>query len=688
MGVAVGIGSMRIEGEEAAQSTTLPDASVPPMAPQTAPYKITFNGPDVVSAWTNAATSLAAHELIGQVRAGAFHDDSLCSVAKRVLGFDNGRIKLPCTDELNALLQRLNPEFASSSRSGNVVVIPDLRVEPIVQTVFYDSTQQSDVLRLKGDLNYYRKDYLLEQTDQNGGLIRVVYQAYVSVLRVAPNPQNEELLRSLSVFDKSTGQFSVSVERLFNSADPVRFTHAPLREWLGNCKHTARSTPGYSTYLGQSENPSCENNCVAPNLCPEVTLFDRPVAHHVALASALGIQAQGAAARGRNACPALKNWSDEFHGTHLAGIVAARSKPLGLAPFSSLRSVDDRAGIPELEDVLEDEASRPNGTNIVLVAQKFVDNPELARKPGADEDATVANSSFAVRVKNAANVLWVVAAGEPRSGTGEDIWPIDSNYPMNLGTLRNVIVVTACEDCYGDKPHIAPWANFSYNRLVSVAAPGGTDNDKIISTADENSYTEGFGTSQAAAFVAGVAAAMRSCNTALLPAQIKERLVVTANPILNGSQGNKINSGVVNARAAAYLDATHTWVTLHRDGLPRAYVNVKWCRRDLHVLHLPGNPSRDDSTVVSATIRRIKAAGTQQYPGFMLAYIDKRDPLNQVLWTYHPVALDSPEDRQPLFSAQLAGSNDTTFFYPADIADVILTTEGALVAQVQCPGNP
>jgi hypothetical protein len=252
-----------------------------------------------------------------------------------------------------------------------------------------------------------------------------------------------------------------------------------------------------------------------------------------------------------------------------------------------------------------------------------------------------------------------------------------------LGYFRNVIVVTACDDCFGRNPHIAPWANYSTSGLVSLAAPGGSQGDPIISTADRNSYANAYGTSQAAAFVAGVAAELRSCNTGLTPYQIKERLVITASPILDGSINHKINSGVVNAEIALKLDPQQSYVALRADGRFQSLTDMHWCRSAIRVRHLTSGTADDDEPLDSKFIARIKSVQDPQSGelGFMIARSGKHDKLNHNIWTYSPVAVEARESKQALFSAVINRAGARRYVYPDDVDDLILSTQRVGVVQ-------
>jgi hypothetical protein len=127
---------------------------------------------------------------------------------------------------------------------------------------------------------------------------------------------------------------------------------------------------------------------------------------------------------------------------------------------------------------------------------------------------------------------------------------------MNLGDLKNVIVVTACDPCDDENATIWPRSNFSHE-FVHVAAPG----QDMPGPAYDRAYTvAGPGTSQATAFVGSVVADMISCypdeyvsddfSKAVFAGRVKLWLQLTSRPLKADEARAKLSAGVVDPRAA------------------------------------------------------------------------------------------------------------------------------------------
>ncbi len=176
----------------------------------------------------------------------------------------------------------------------------------------------------------------------------------------------------------------------------------------------------------------------------------------------------------------------------------------------------------------------------------------LRREPTAEElkevtmhflKATLENSR--VFVEAAPNTLFVFAAGN--DGSNNDEFPAS---PTNI-EAPNVISVAATKA----DGSIASFSNYGES-TVDVAAPG----VGIRSAAPGSKYIQVSGTSQAAPFVANVAARLKDANPALSPVEMKAIIMQTVDK--RDDLARKIRtSGLVNAdRAvrAAQLSAVTT----------------------------------------------------------------------------------------------------------------------------------
>lgn len=214
---------------------------------------------------------------------------------------------------------------------------------------------------------------------------------------------------------------------------------------------------------------------------------------------------------------------DAEHGTHVAGIIAAkRDNNLGV------NGVANNVQIMSVRTV-------PNGDE----RDKDVAN---AIRYAVDNGAKVINMSFgkgyvynkktvddAVKYAESKDVLLVHAAGNDAKDND-----IVKNYPMKyftdsldavLGEAKNWITVGATGPKQ-DGDLLADFSNYGY-RSVDVFAPG----VKINSTVPGSTYKEQQGTSMASPVVAGLAAMLRSYYPNLTAEQVKDIIMKSVTKV-------------------------------------------------------------------------------------------------------------------------------------------------------------
>lgn len=205
--------------------------------------------------------------------------------------------------------------------------------------------------------------------------------------------------------------------------------------------------------------------------------------------------------------------TDESHGTHVAGIIAAnRTNDLGI------QGVANNVQIMAVRAV-------PNG-------DEYDKDIALAIRYAVDNGAKVINASFgksfspnaewvyeALKYAAEKDVLFVHAAGND----GMDLdnpentnFPNDHKYDNGKEFTNNVITVGALASQYSARM-VAPFSNYGVKN-VDVFAPGA----QIYSTMPEGEYTYQSGTSMAAPAVAGLAALIRSYYPKLTAEQVKK----------------------------------------------------------------------------------------------------------------------------------------------------------------------
>ncbi len=217
-------------------------------------------------------------------------------------------------------------------------------------------------------------------------------------------------------------------------------------------------------------------------------------------------------------------WNDDNgHGTHVAGIVAARNNSIGVigvAPDAQLYAVKvlDAYGSGYISDIIE---------GIDWAVQNNMD--VISMSLGTSTYSQALNDSTANAYN--AGILLVAAAGN--SGDG-NLLTDDVLYPAKFDS---VIAVSAV-----DYNNIAPvWSADGVK--IELAAPG----VDIYSTWLNGGYANESGTSMAAPFVSGVAALIKSNNLSMTPQEIRNTLDYNAIDLGDIGRDNIYGFGLVQA---------------------------------------------------------------------------------------------------------------------------------------------
>lgn len=222
---------------------------------------------------------------------------------------------------------------------------------------------------------------------------------------------------------------------------------------------------------------------------------------------------------------------DNGHGTHIAGIIGAiedRTKGVsGVAHHISIMSVKYYSEINNGEKNLENSIRAihyaiDHGAHIINYSGG---GPEFSRA-----------EYLAIKKAESKGILFVAAAGNDHKNTDE----LENYYYPSSYHLSNIISVAAT-DIHNRLLSFSNWGE----KTVDIAAPG----EKIYSTLPHGKYGYMSGTSQATAFVTGVAALLLSKNPKLTPQEIKKIILQSADKF---SQLNHklASSGRVNAHTA------------------------------------------------------------------------------------------------------------------------------------------
>jgi thermitase len=225
------------------------------------------------------------------------------------------------------------------------------------------------------------------------------------------------------------------------------------------------------------------------------------------------------------------------HGTHIAGIIGALSNPK-----SGTSGVAPKVQIMPIRYYSEIAPGSINLANTIKALHYAIDNgAKIINYSGGGPEYSEEEFQ-AMKKAEARGVLIVAAAGNEHNNTDRE----DRRYypaAYQSKGLRNIITVASIDS----ENKILPSSNWGV-RSVDVAAPG----EGILSTIPGNRYGKMTGTSQATAFVSGVAALILSKAPHLTPSQVKDIIVRSATR-LAGLAGKVASGGKINALQALTL---------------------------------------------------------------------------------------------------------------------------------------
>lgn len=223
---------------------------------------------------------------------------------------------------------------------------------------------------------------------------------------------------------------------------------------------------------------------------------------------------------------------DSEHGTHVAGIIAARgNNTLGISGVMQQASLlgckfldingegDTDTAIACLEYLVDLKTRKENPVNIVACNNSWSGGPFSRSLYDAIEET-----------RNA-GILFMAAASNDRRNND-----LISTFPANFA-LSNVISVAATDD----KDALAVFSNYG-RYSVHVAAPG----VRILSTFPQNRYGLLSGTSMATPFVTGLAGLIKSAHPTLTWMQIRN-LITAGGQRTNALHGNLISERRIRA---------------------------------------------------------------------------------------------------------------------------------------------
>lgn len=234
---------------------------------------------------------------------------------------------------------------------------------------------------------------------------------------------------------------------------------------------------------------------------------------------------------GNNDC----NGPDSFHGTHVAGIIAAaRNNGIGMDGVAADVRIMAIRCVPSGDERDKDVANSilyavDNGAKII--------NMSFGKRYSWDKKVV----DDAVKYAESKGVLIIHAAGND----GVDIDQVP-HYPCkkfeDKGEATNFMDVGALSWKPGDKM-VAPFSNYG-KKTVDLFSPG----VDIYSTAPKNGYKDASGTSMASPVTCGVAAVLKSYYPTLTPEQIKKILMKSSVKTYKNTKVIKPGSGKSKAK--------------------------------------------------------------------------------------------------------------------------------------------
>jgi subtilisin family serine protease len=231
------------------------------------------------------------------------------------------------------------------------------------------------------------------------------------------------------------------------------------------------------------------------------------------------------------------------HGTHIAGIIGAIANPK-----TGTAGVSKSVQIMAVRYYSESAPGSVNLANTIKALHYAIDNgAKIINYSGGGPEYSEEEFQ-AMKKAEQHGVLIVAAAGNDHHNTDvEDYRYYPAAY--QLKGLRNIITVASINS----DNQILSSSNWGI-KSVDVAAPG----EGILSTIPAGRYGKMTGTSQATAFVSGIAALILSRAPNLIHSQVKELIINNSTPI-SGLRGKVASGGKVDAyRSLAAVEMSRT----------------------------------------------------------------------------------------------------------------------------------
>lgn len=224
------------------------------------------------------------------------------------------------------------------------------------------------------------------------------------------------------------------------------------------------------------------------------------------------------------------------HGTHIAGIIGAEASPV-----TGVSGVAHRVSIMSVKYYSESNSGAVNLDNTVRAIHYALDHGARIINYSGGGPEFSEKERLAIKRAESMGVLFVAAAGNEHQNIDQQ----ENKYYPSSYHLSNIISVAAT-DIRNNLLLSSNWGAKS----VDVAAPG----DNIFSTLPKDSSKRdrfGYmsGTSQATAFVSGIAALLLAQDPSLTPQDIRKIIMGSVDP-LPQLRGKVESNGRINAYSA------------------------------------------------------------------------------------------------------------------------------------------
>ncbi|HZG04139.1 MAG TPA: S8 family serine peptidase [Streptomyces sp.] len=265
--------------------------------------------------------------------------------------------------------------------------------------------------------------------------------------------------------------------------------------------------------------------------------------------------------------------ADDYHGTHVAGTVAAARNGVGVAgvapgvKVSSIKVSDPDSGLFYPEAVICAFVFAADKGVEVTNNSYYVDPYLYNCRDDADQGAVVEAIDRAARYAERKGTLHVASAGNSNHDLASDAI-VDDSSPNDTTPVERTIDPSECWDVPTQLPGVVTvsatgvqdlksyYSSYGH-RVADVAAPGGdryqipdtpSGNGRILSTMPNDSYAFLQGTSMASPHVAGVAALLKSEHPWASPAMLQLMLKAQADnpgcPEFYDPDGNGVEDSV------------------------------------------------------------------------------------------------------------------------------------------------